>query len=93
MKNIIPHLLVALVLSCGVASSAEAQKRPKAKPAKRAFTHSAESGKGKTSKARFRRESERPVIDLNPNSLVKTKTTKAPKPYKFSNGNGFKPVK
>ena len=92
MKNIIPHLLVALVLSSGVASSATAQKRPKGN-SKRAFSHNSESGKGKTSKARFRRESDRPVIDLNPNSLVKTKTTKAPKPYKFSNGNGFKPVK
>jgi hypothetical protein len=92
MKNIIPHLLVALVLSSGVASVAEAQKRPKIK-AKRAFSHNAEAGKGKTNKARFRRENDRPVIDLNPNSLVKTKTTKAPKPYKFSNGNGFKPVR
>ncbi|HEX8326185.1 MAG TPA: hypothetical protein VF629_01505 [Hymenobacter sp.] len=92
MKNIIPHLLVALVLSSGIASSAAAQKRPKSS-AKRAFSHNSESSKGKTSKARFRRENDRPVIDLNPNSLVKTKTTKAPKPYKFSNGNGFKPVK
>lgn len=91
MKHPFSYVLVALVLSSG-AGPAVAQQRPKG-IAKRAFAHNSESSKGKTSKARFRRENDRPVIDLNPKNLVKTKTTKAPKPYKFSNGNGFKPVK
>ncbi|HEX8507689.1 MAG TPA: hypothetical protein VF630_20165 [Hymenobacter sp.] len=92
MKNILSRLLIALVLSGGVLGSAAAKQLPKVK-AKRAFAHTSEAGKGKTNKAQFRRENDRPVIDLNPKSLTRTKTTKAPKPFKYSKGNGFKPVK
>ena len=80
--------LLALVLSSGLAQSATAQARPKVN-VKRAFAHSSEAGKGKANKAHFRRENEggiRPTIDLNPRSLERTKTVKAPKHYKFAKG-------
>ena len=83
MKKILPLLLL---LSIGLADFAAAQPRPRLK-AKRAFAHNSEAGKGKTNKARFRRENNvRPVIDLNPHRLERTKTVKALKPYKYSKG-------
>lgn len=85
MKNFLPPLLY-LVLSIGFASSATAQIHPKVN-AKRAFAHSATVGKGKTNKARFRRENNiLPTIDLSPRNLEKTKTVRAPKRYKFAKG-------
>ena len=73
-----------------MAALANYQPRPRFK-AKRAFAHTFESGQERNSKARFRREySIRPVIDLNPHSLTKTKTVKDSKPYKYSKGHGFK---
>lgn len=85
MENFLPPLL-SLVLSIGFAPSATAQIHYKAN-AKRAFAHSATVGKGKTNKARFRRENNiLPTIDLNPRSLEKTKTVRAPKHYKFAKG-------
>jgi hypothetical protein len=79
--------ILLLLLSIGLATVADAQVRPKHK-VKRAFVHTSEAGKGKNNKARFRRENNiRPTIDLNPRRLEKTKTVKAPKPYKFSNGS------
>ena len=78
------YLLLLALFACANGTT-QAQNRPKIK-AKHAFTHSSEASKGKNSKARFRRESVRPVIDLNPRNLAKTKTTKAPKPYKYSKG-------
>ena len=86
MKNFLLPLLF-LALSTGFAPSATAQPRPKVN-AKRAFAHTAEAGKGKANKARFRRENNiRPTIDLNPKNLEKTKTVKAPKPYKYAKGS------
>ena len=82
MKNILPALLL-LALSISHTGPATAQSRPKMK-AGRAFAHTSESGKGKHSKARFRRENNiLPTIDLHPRTPEKTKTVKAPKSYKF----------
>ena len=83
MNKLFPLLLVALGL--GTAGLATAQDRPKGS-LKRAFSHSSEAGKGKNNKAHFRRESIRPVIDLNPHSPEKFKTAKANHHYKFSKG-------
>ena len=81
MKN---YFLVLALFTCA-SSTSQAQHRPKIK-SRHAFTHSSEASKGKLSKARFRRESSVPVIDLNPRSIGKFKTVKAPKPYKYSKG-------
>jgi len=83
------QFFLLLLLACFAAGTVQAQNRPKVK-AKRAFAHPSESSKGKASKAQFRRENVRPVIDLKPNSLERSKTVKAPKPYKYSNGNKLK---
>ncbi|MBF9140930.1 hypothetical protein [Hymenobacter properus] len=83
------QLFLLLLLACFATSTVQAQNRPKVK-AKRAFSHTSESSKGKTSKVHFRRETIRPVIDLKPNSLERSKTVKAPKAYKYSNGNKLK---
>ena len=83
MKNFLPPLL-SLVLSIGFAPSATAQIHPKVN-ARRAFAHSAATDKGKANKIRFRHENNmRSTIDLNPRSLEKTKTVRAPKHYKFA---------
>ena len=79
------HSLLFLALFTCASGIAQAQSRPKAK-ARHAFTHSAEASRGKNSKARFRRESTIPVIDLNPRSIEKSKTVKGPKRYKYSKG-------
>ena len=76
-------LLVAFSLS--TTSPAGAQSRPKGN-LKRAFSHNSGAG-GKNNKAHFRRESLRPVIDLNPHSLEKFKTAKAGHHYKFAKGH------
>ncbi|MDO7846373.1 hypothetical protein Q5H92_08400 [Hymenobacter sp. M29] len=78
-----------LLLTCFAAGTIQAQNRPKVK-AKRAFAHPSESSKGKASRAQFRHETIRPVIDLKPHSLERSKTVKAPKAYKYSNGNKLK---
>ena len=75
-----------LLLLFAFSLSTAAQDRPKGN-LKRAFNHSSEAGKGKNNKARFRRESIHPVIDLNPHSPEKFKTAKANKHYKFAKGN------
>ena len=83
-------LFAFLFFGTEMAALANYQPRPRFK-AKRAFAHTSESGQGRNSKARFRRENNiRPIIDLNPHSLTRTKTVRAPKPYKYSKGNGFK---
>ena len=84
MKNFLPAAL-ALALSIGLLGPTTAQHRPRIK-AGRAFAHTSESGKSKSNKARFRRGNNiLPTIDLHPRTLEKTKTVKAPKPYKFKN--------
>ena len=83
-------LFVFLFFGTEMAALANSQPRPRFK-AMRAFAHTSESGQGRNSKARFRRENNiRPIIDLNPNSITKAKTIKSPKPYRYSRGNGFK---
>ena len=83
-------LFVFLFFGTEMAALANSQPRPRFK-SKRAFAHASESGQGKNSKARFRRENNiRPIIDLNPNSITKARTIKSPKPYKYSKGHGFK---
>ena len=83
-------LFAFLFFGTEMAALANSQPRPRFKT-KRAFAHTSESGQGRNSKARFRRENNiRPIIDLNPNSITKAKTIKAPKPYRYSKGNGFK---
>ena len=77
-------LLILAFFACA-SSPVHAQRRPVAKN-KHAFRHPAEASRGRNSKARFRRESSVPVIDLNPRSLEKSKTTRAPKPYRYSKG-------
>ncbi|MFD2720525.1 hypothetical protein ACFST9_17525 [Hymenobacter monticola] len=83
------QFFLLLLLACFAAGTVQAQNRPKVK-AKRAFSHNSESRQGKTAKTQFRRENVRPVIELRPNSLERSKTVKAPKPYKYSNGNKLK---
>ncbi|GAB3658739.1 hypothetical protein GCM10027594_29950 [Hymenobacter agri] len=78
-------LLLLFAFSLSTAGRAAAQDRPKGN-LKRAFNHSSEAGKGKNNKAHFRRESLRPVIDLNPHSPEKFKTAKANHHYKFAKG-------
>ena len=85
------RIVLLLLLSVFAAGSVQAQGKPKVK-AKRAFSHSSESSRGKTAKTQFRRETIRPVIDLKPNSLERSKTVKAPKPFKYSKGKPLKPV-
>ena len=88
MKNILTLLL--FIAGVGVVSPGIAQPHPK-KRANRAFSHSAGAGRSKVNKAHFRAENnDRPVVDLTPNRLEKTKTVKAPKPYTYSKGNGFR---
>ena len=84
MKNAFILLFIALLF--GSASVAIGQNRPRIK-AKRAFSHSSEAGKGRNDRAHFRKESIRPVIDLNPHSPEKFKTAKANHHYKFSKGH------
>ena len=85
MKNLLSPLFL-FVLSIGLAPSITAQIHPKAN-AKRAFVHTADAGKGKANKARFRRENNiRPTIDLNPRNPEKTKTVRTPKHYRFVKG-------
>ena len=79
------HCLLLLALFTCASGIAQAQSRPKAK-ARHAFSHSSEASRGKNSKARFRRLSTVPVIDMNPRSLEKSKTVKAPKHYRYSKG-------
>lgn len=79
------HILLLLAFMACTSSLAQAQTRPH-KKYKRTYNHSAEASKGRNSKAQFRRDNARPVIDLNPRSLEKSKTTKAPRPYKYSKG-------
>jgi hypothetical protein len=78
--------LLFLSLSMTLTLAATAQPHPKMK-AKRAFSHTSESSRGKNNKAHFRPENggSRPVIDLNPHKLESFKTIKSPKPYKFRN--------
>jgi hypothetical protein len=81
MKTYFFPLLLAL---CVGATTVEAKPGPGAK-SKRAYSHQAESGKGKANKAQFRRQSQRPTIDLHPNKPTTFKTTKAAPPYKYYN--------
>lgn len=76
-------LLLLFAFSLSIASRATAQGRPKGN-LKRAFSHQAVASAGKNNKARFRRESVRPVIDLNPHTPEKFKTAKVNKHYKFA---------
>jgi hypothetical protein len=85
------QLFLLLLLVGFAAGSVQAQGKPKYK-AKKAFAHPSESSKGKASKAQFRDNRIRPVIDLKPNSLERSKTVKAPRPYKYSNGKHLKPA-
>ncbi|UOQ96535.1 hypothetical protein MUN81_14950 [Hymenobacter sp. 5317J-9] len=86
------QFVILLLLLGFAAGTAQAQNKPKVK-AKRAFSHSSESSRGKTAKTHFRAENNiRPVIDLNPRSLERSKTVKAPKPFKYSKGNRLKPA-
>ena len=78
------HFVALLFLFVLAAGTAQAQAKPKVKP-KRAFAHTTESSQGKTSRAQFRRESSRPVIDLTPHKLETFKTAKANKNYKYKN--------
>ena len=85
MNTLFPALL--FILSISYASIATAQSRPKIKT-KYAFSHNSESSKGKTNKARFRRENKNSgVIDLHPRSPEKFKTAKTNKNYRFSKGH------
>lgn len=79
-------LLLLFAFSLGTVGRATAQDRPKGN-LKRAFSHSSVASKGKNNKAHFRHEGVRPVIDLNPHSPEKFKTSKAPHHYKFAKGN------
>ncbi len=82
--------LLLFVAGIGVVSPGVAQPHPK-KRNSRAFTHSAGASRSKANKAHFRADNnDRPIVDLTPNRLEKTRTVKAPKPYKFSKGNDFK---
>ncbi|MBU6122526.1 hypothetical protein [Hymenobacter siberiensis] len=76
--------LLFLGLGLSLTIPATAQSRPKLK-ARRAFSHTSESGQGKNNKIQFRRESNRPVIDMKPHKLESFKTAKSPKPYKYYN--------
>ena len=82
MKSSFFSLLLALCI--GAAATVGAKPGPGAKP-KRAYSHASESGKGKNTKARFRSQSTRPVIDMHPNKPTTFKTTKAAPPYKYYN--------
>ncbi|MGY3091035.1 hypothetical protein ACVWYF_004099 [Hymenobacter sp. UYAg731] len=74
--------LLLLGLGLGLTIPATAQSRPKVK-AKKAFSHTSESSRGKNNKAQFRHESTRPVIDLTPHKLETFKTSRAPKHFKY----------
>ena len=88
MKNLLTLLL--FIAGIGVVSPSMARPHPR-KKVNRAFTHSAGASRSKVNRAHFRAENnDRPIVDLTPNRLEKTATVKAPKPYKFSKGNGFK---
>jgi hypothetical protein len=82
MKTYFFSLLFAVCV--GAAATADAKPSPGAK-SKRAYSHKSESGKGKTSKAQFRRESLRPTIDLHPHKASTFKTSKAAPSYKYYN--------
>ncbi|MBF9224055.1 hypothetical protein [Hymenobacter ruricola] len=86
------QVLLLLLFTVFAAGSVQAQAKPKVK-AKRAFSHTSESSHGKTAKTQFRSQKIRPVIELRPHSLERSKTVKAPKPYKYSNGTRLKPAK
>jgi hypothetical protein len=80
-----PHFLsLVLALCIGTTALADAKPNPGAK-SKRAYSHKSESGQGKNSKAQFRRESIRPVIDLHPKKAGTFKTTKSAPAYKYYN--------
>lgn len=86
-------LLVFPFLASSASFAQEHGRKPRVK-ANRAFGHSAEASNKRNSKARFRPENNvKPTLDMNPRKLERFKTAKAPKNYKFSDGNGFKPVK
>jgi hypothetical protein len=78
--------LALLLLLCSASlttNSASAQSRPKFNQ-KRVFSHAAESSKGRTSKARFRKVSRRGgFLDLHFNNIAKFETAKSNKNYRF----------
>ncbi|MBO2011725.1 hypothetical protein [Hymenobacter negativus] len=82
MKASFFSLLLALCV--GAAATADAKPSPGAK-SKRAYSHNSESSRGKTSKAQFRSQSIRPVIDLHPHKAGTFKTAKAAPSYKYYN--------
>ena len=75
--------LLLFACSLSTAGLATAQSRPKGN-LKHAFSHRAVAGSGRNNRAQFRRESIRPVIDLNPHTPEKFKTAKAGHHYKFA---------
>lgn len=83
--TVMNKFFLPLLFACSLstAGTAIAQGRPKGN-LKRAFNHRAVASAGKNNKAQFRRESIRPVIDLNPHTPEKFKTAKANKHYKFA---------
>jgi len=85
-------LLLALFFASSASFAQSKSHDPRVK-VKRPFSHFSESSRGKNSKARFRRVKNIPTIDLYPRNLAKSKTTKAPKSFKFSKANGFKYAK
>ncbi|GAB3572563.1 hypothetical protein [Hymenobacter daeguensis] len=82
MKTYFFSLLLALCM--GAATVATAKPGPGAR-SKRAYSHTSESGRGKATKARFRSQSIRPVIDLHPHKAGVFKTTKSAPAYKYYN--------
>ena len=92
MKAFFPLLLVGSLLAVSTTgcmqdehpSAYKPSKSPR--PSKRAFDHRAGADKGRNNKAQFRHDNKPPLIDLSPHNPGKTKSVKAPKPYKYSKG-------
>lgn len=79
-------LCAGLLLATPAASFAQGSPARKHKVSKKAFEHRAETDKNRNSKAQFRRDNKPAFIDLRPNDPGKTKSVRAPKPYKYSKG-------
>lgn len=83
MKKIFSLLLMVFFLTAAAGLS-EARDTKPGKAGRKAFRHNSESGKGKNSKAQFRKENKGSgVIDLNPRKPEKFKTARANPSYKY----------
>lgn len=83
MKKIFSLLLLVFFLTAAAGFSQARDTKP-GKVSRKAFRHNSESGKGKNSKAQFRKENRGSgVLDLNPRSQEKFKTARANPSYKY----------